>query len=397
MIRKIAFLFVLGLIFSVPWQNVIVIEALGTISRLLGFAAIGVAILVILIYRRIQEPSLLILVMLIFVIWSFATYFWSVRPAATIGRVVTLVQLVSMVWLLWEFCNNYQDFVKILQTYVFGCMVAVVDMLVTFSTNTGSSFRIAATGFNPNWLAITLATGIPIAWYLVYSDTSKYLRWINLISIPLIVFAIILTASRGGFVAMLVGLAVIPLTLFYLERRIQRVVIISGIVIIMTLIFYLPQIYPRIEQNIDRLMGTQTAITEGSLNYREVIWRAGWQVFKQHPITGVGARGFSETVSGHLVSGRNFAAHNAYLSVLVDTGIIGLILFLSMLTFAIAHNLSLSAPDRSVFIILVLTITVGMIPANMEANKTIWCILGILSAYRGFVIRNGKILLVQKE
>jgi O-antigen ligase len=395
--KKTSLLFTLILIFSVPWQNIITFEPMGTFSRLLGFIAIGVAFTTILVNRRLHEPSLVLILMLLFVVWSFLSYLWSINPPATLGRVITLVQLLAMAWLIWEYCDTNKTHLTMIQAYILGCLVSITDMYMTFFTGSSGEYRIVATGFNPNWLAITLATSIPLAWYLMYSLDNKILRWFNLAYIPICIFAIILTASRGGFVSMLVGISVIPLTIFYIEKRIRTVVILSGTLFLAVIALNLQDLYPKIERNVERLGGTQTAILEGRLNYREIIWQAGWQVFKQNPVLGVGARGFRESVVENVVISRQVAPHNAYLSILVDTGIIGFLLFIAIMYLALAPNLSIPPPDRLVWIALLATIAIGMIPANIEANKTTWCILAILSANRSFVLRKSKIILIKQK
>src|SRR5690349_23290614 len=101
--RKAAFFFLWILLFVVPWENAIVIDGFGTISRAVGIPAFGMALLAILERRTLRMLVPQQIIMLVFLIWGGFTCFWTVSPAATITSIYTFVQLFMLVWLLWEF------------------------------------------------------------------------------------------------------------------------------------------------------------------------------------------------------------------------------------------------------------------------------------------------------
>lgn len=72
--------------------------------------------------------------------------------------------------------------------------------------------RYTGIGGNPNDIAAIMALALPMAWHLSLLQRSGWLRWLNLSYLPVAVLGVVLTASRGGAVIAVVGLAVIPLT-----------------------------------------------------------------------------------------------------------------------------------------------------------------------------------------
>jgi O-antigen ligase len=392
-IKRLAFYLLLFLVFTIPWQNVVILPMLGTISRLAGFLVVGVAILYILASGRLNEPSLFLIIMTLFVGWSLLSYFWSINPGATIGRFVTNVQLLAMAWLIWELCRSESDRIALIKAYILGAYVSIGDMVITYLQGTATNFRIAAANFDPNDLATTLAIGIPLAYYLINKEKNKLLYIVSLLYIPFALFGIVLTASRGGLVVAMIALTVIPLTFFKINNYNKRVIIIFFVLCIIFIMLWLPDNYQNIESNIERITETPQRIQEGDLSYRNVIWKAGWNAFKESPIIGVGSRGFRHSVEKYLYTRK--APHNAYLSVLVDTGVIGFLLFMIAFVIAIAPNIKLSYFDKITHLILFATLVIALVPLSWEANKNTWFLLSLFTLQYTFIIRNNSFYIVK--
>jgi O-antigen ligase len=393
--QRIAYYFLILLIFTIPWQAIIIIPGLGTITRLIGIAAIGIGILIIIIDKKVTELPLPVLLMIIFIIWNIITYFWSIHPARTIGRVITYVQLFAMVWLVWNLCKNTKDIYVLMQTYLLGSYIAIIDMLITYYTGRSESFRITATGFDHNAVAISLAIGIPMSWYLLFKWKNKILYLLNFLYIPLSLFCVILTASRSGFITTIVACSIIPLSLFYVKSTHKYLVAVSLLIMVFIIPMFLTDHFSNLERNIMRLGETGDMIEGGALSYREVIWSAGFKVFSENTIIGVGAGGFSKAVEDILIVQRG--AHNAYLSVLVDTGIIGLVVFISIIIIGLMPNLTIEKFDRLFYLILCVTLLVALIPLNWESHKVPWLVMILLTSHTTYVLRSKKIIQIYRH
>jgi O-antigen ligase len=392
--NKITFYFLWILVFTIPWQGFVVFPMFGTISRLVGFSAIVFACLYVLLNKRIGEPSLLLITMVLFIAWSLLTYFWSINPASTMGRTITQVQLLAMAWMIWELCKTQETKLSIIQAFILGTYIPMYDMIITYVQLITPGSRVTATGWDENYLAATLAIGIPLSIYLLIYQRNKILYWLNLFYLPLALFCIILTASRGGMLVALFSLMVFPLIFFSINHEL-RIKLVSFIILlaIMTLL-WLPGNYDKIAMNVDRIAETPERIRTGDLALRQHIWKAGWEVFKDNPIVGVGSAGFSHAMVEYFYERRG--AHNSYLSVLVDSGIIGIILFLSMFVIAILPNFDLPPPDKWIYIILLISLIIALIPITWETNKTTWFLLSILTLENSYVVRRGKINIISR-
>lgn len=94
----------------------------------------------------------------------------------------------------------------------------------------------------------------------------------------------------------------------------------------------------RIERSLLVFRGTPQAIDDASAG-RLSIWHAAFEMIRAHPLTGVGARGFRHDYAKHAAPGDRFVdartgigashAHQIVLEVLSETGIAGLLLWIS--------------------------------------------------------------------
>ena len=368
---------------------------LGSISRIFGLMLIAVALLYILLKKNIKEPSLLVVLFGVFVIWGILSFFWGANPSRSISRFITNLQLLAMIWLIWELCDSKEDFLRLMQAFVLGLFVSIYDMLSVYLSFDYGYDRITAGEFNANQIAIYLALGIPFAWYMLLQNRRTIFYWFNAVYLPLAAFCLILTGSRTGMIVGLVGLSIIPFTFFRLNVTGKKTILalFAGILIFMT--FNYQQIMPNIEHNIERLIETQQQIEGGHISGRGSIWRAGVRVFTENPIMGVGSGSFGISIIEY--HGRHMSAHNTYLAVLVEGGMIGFIIFLFVLLVVFIPVLYIDPLDRIFYAILFATILIAMLPLHLEADKVLWTVLAFFQANAFIIIKNGGFRVVHRQ
>ena len=200
--QKIAFFFILLFIFTIPWENMIVFSELGTISRMAGILMFIVALLAFLLKNKIRSTPHFYVLFSLFTAWGMISYFWSIDQDLSLFRIISNLQLLAFLFILWIFVISTKHIQYIFQAYVFGCWVSIISTLLAFQSGQETVYlRYAAKGFDPNELSIILAMGVSIAWYLATIQKNILFKWINRIFVPLAVIAILLTGSRTGLMA----------------------------------------------------------------------------------------------------------------------------------------------------------------------------------------------------
>ena len=384
--RKAAFFFVWLLVFVIPWENGVVIHGFGTITRVVGIAAFGMALLAILESGILRTLAVQHIVMLMFFIWASLTYFWSFDPSATAVSIYTFIQMFVMVWLVWEFAQTPREQLFLLRAYMAGSLVSSVGALVGFFRNTGlNNGRYTGLGFNPGDLAFILALAIPVSLYLAVHERRNLLVWVAGTATVAAFCAIILTASRGSLIACIPTLVITPF-LFPKLRWGRNLMILTVLALAgIGAWLFMP------ESSWSRLSTIGSEISSGTLNERTMIWQIGWQIFGQAPFQGVGSEAFAGTAEHSLglasnsntdmgVANARLAAHNTFFSILLEEGVIGFALFFALLITLVLSAWQLPHLERTFWLCILATWAVGALDLTWEDRKPTWFIFALLIA-----------------
>lgn len=377
-------------VFSLPWQDIVKLPGgnVLSVSRIVGLILIAGGIVATLNRGvvRLRMPAVTILLSVLFALWAIASNLWNVwNPLLGMVTSLTYLQLAVMSIFVWQLCRTKSDHMILLQAFVLGAGVVAGRLVYDFLTNPfvansqQSIERYTGLGGNPNGTAAIMALSLPLAWFLANFWARGLLRWLNFIYLPAGILGIILTASRGGFVTALVGLLIIPLTLRYLGRG-SRFGVAVFIVLAGSLLYSLVP-----PGNFERLSQTSSEITEGNVSNRSQIWAAGLRLYPESPIVGTGTGSFATAVLPIL--GYSMPAHNAWLLVLVEMGIIGFVLYVSNFIIVLIPLVRLPGADKMLYICLWLALVVSMLPSNVEDAQHVWALLTIMATRRAYVLR----------
>lgn len=383
--RNLPFIILAVFIFTIPWQDIVYLPGNLTVSRLVGLALIVAGLGSFLKGRfvKIRRPSLMLFLTVLFVLWTALSGLWSVSLNGALAS-LTYIQLAIMVWLIWDLCRTKEQHLILLQAFVFGAYILAGSTVYGYLTNPfvpnsmQNMERYTGIGGNANGIAAIMALGLSLAWYLSLVQRSSLLRWVNLLYLPTAVLGIILTASRGGAVLAVIGLAVIPLTYGYLNRLRKVVLAVAIAVMTVTVINLVPS------ANVTRLAETSSEITEGNVSNRSQIWAAGLEAYSEKPFFGVGVGGFVRATTPIL--GYSDVAHNAYILVLTEMGVIGILLFLSILIVTLLPLLRLPALERTIYGFLWLALVVSLMPSNDEDAQHVWALLAMMTTRNAYVL-----------
>ena len=150
---------------------------------------------------------------------------------------------------------------------------------------------------------------------------------ISLLYLVLAPLGVLLTATRGAFLAELVAALIVPLSLA--KQSFSSFLRVSAVLAVMigTVALAAP---PAVW---DRLGTIPNEVAGGSMSTRREIWTAGLRVFPERPVLGSGAGAYGAAIDTR----REFrlkadtVAHNMLIGLLVEQGVVGLALFLALL------------------------------------------------------------------
>lgn len=367
--RKLTFFLSLVMIFIIPWEDSISITSVGSLTRMIGLLVAGLWFFTILVEGHFRKFHLFHAFVLIFFLWNIASYIWSIDTDRTIVRIKTYLQLFLLLLIFWEVFKKPSDLLAGIQVYVFGGFVCIASLFINYFNGTVAEsyeVRYSASGVNAVDLALLLLLGIPIAWHLFIiagQNKNHLLQFINISYIPLAVFSILLTGSRTSLFAILPALIFI-----FWPKHLNIGRILLTLILIIFLLILFQAILPT--EIIERFASTSTSISSSDIGGRVTLWKRAISLFLDHPILGSGS-GTSPLIIGSV-------AHQTFLSILSETGLIGFITFISILAIVINQAIKLPKGYSGLWLSVLFVWTIGVLSLSWDVTKATWLILSFV-------------------
>ncbi|HKV42056.1 MAG TPA: O-antigen ligase family protein [Blastocatellia bacterium] len=277
--------------------------------------------------RLRHVPQLgLILTMFTFAALTVPLAFW---PAESWAYLTTFyLKNVVFVYLLVQAAKTDRDSRLIIGALIAGAAALVLAMLanfgplVTYKTEPGR-MAIGDT-YDPNDLALLFVVILPFAFFMVKSS-KPVVRVLLILSIAILLIGIVLSESRGGFLALI---AVALMIFLRASKQAKKYILLT--VLLSVGLFRVaapPSFWARID-TIYRIDGDYNLSDAGG---RISIWKIGIKMFARSPITGIGIGCFQDGHAALSESHLAKAAHNSFLQAATELGVPGLGLFIAIL------------------------------------------------------------------
>jgi hypothetical protein len=165
--------------------------------------------------------------------------------------------------------------------------------------------RLRGTGIynDPNDLCVILDVGILLCLHKLMERKGRAGRALWLVPLLLFAYAVVLTRSRGGLMALLAGLSV----LFWARYGWRKAIVLAGVTLPLLLL---------------AAGGRQASLSTGESTSQERIqlWGEALQAFRESPLFGIGTGMFQERAG--------LVAHNSFVHCFTELGLLGGTLFL---------------------------------------------------------------------
>ena len=279
----------------------------------------------------------LLLLFFVSIFWAYsreqATTIW----IAYLGRSIIILYVYSYLLITKNFFYASKVFI---------IAVALVNLhfLVAFGISGMLAARAETIDLGQGWNANALGMQSVVACFLVLNVLSlkKNNDLYKFTILPFLVFFILLTGSKTCFFLLFGSI----LMFFFMKSKRKMftlVVIFSLIAILSYLVFNVPFLYEVIGERLEIMIDGFTTFdvvtkttSEGSAsdNIRLLMLFEGWQWFLEKPVLGYGVGNFQE-MFGEINNGKELYAHNNYIELLVDTGLVGAMLYYWLYIFII--------------------------------------------------------------
>ncbi|MCP4423929.1 MAG: hypothetical protein GY803_05520 [Chloroflexi bacterium] len=232
------------------------------------------------------------------------------------------------------------------------------------------AFRIGGPMGSPNAFAQIMIPIIALAFHRMMVEEKWVLKGIAAYAFIIAVLTVVFTFSRNGFATM-----VVVIVISLIRRPPKPAVMVILLLLTFPLANLMPESYlDRVSTLTDLIPGVgdqNAAVQEVSFRGRISENLAGWMMFRDHPIMGVGLANYPEYYQQYSrqlgVDDRSVqrGAHNLYLQIAAEQGLVGLFTF-GVLVFAAFYRMRqakqiFSRRGEDEFVDLAAALTVGFL------------------------------------
>jgi O-antigen ligase len=329
---------------------------------------------------------------------ALASVAWSVNVGASgqaLGSLaICLVYMAAFAVLV----RDPADLRRVLWAVVISAMVLALFWLVEYASGAD---RTANPAGDPNFVAAFLVMSLPLILVMASAARSGLGRAALLATVAIVAASVISTLSRTGLAALILALLltmVLPVRTLQSSPT-QKVAFLLSAMIGLALI--VPTAGPALLQRF------RESNYQGAIGGRGDLWRAAWQGYREHPLTGLGYGGFkgtsftllASTPGVYLRSHVRFVdtgeyVHDAYLGTLAELGPVGLLFFLGIYG-AVARSLRRTAREarrvgqpfiravcNALFIGLI-SFALSSLLLSSETSRPFWMLVGLGLALPG--------------
>lgn len=329
-----------------------------------------------LLKDRVGKPNPGEIGLVLFAIWAMLSYFWSLKPELTAAIIeYVYVAAVAMFIVTKRISANVKFWRFLGYAYILGCVVASILVINNAATFAAQGERVGVGELNPNYIAYSLVTSIPVS--LALLTTKRHRLWFKSALVggmAMTMFATMITGSRGALLAALLCILsffVVRATRNFLKSMLW--IALSGIGL--TVFWeYLPgEIRERLDVFAMIFSGDASSV---DLSGRADIWPLAMQYFEDNLLAGIGAGAFKG------VNPFGIEGHNVFPTVATETGIIGLLIY-ALTIFYIFFELIFQSKTREIrnagIAMLAVWVPIAM-TGVWEGSVVAWLVFGWLLA-----------------
>jgi O-antigen ligase len=332
--------------------------------------------------------------------WAALSIAWAEETGETITAITRFGLNLAVFPIAYVALRRPRDVRVLLTILVVGALAsATLGLVMEGGPAAAESERLEGAGINSNIVGQLLVVGFVLACGLAAAASTAAGRMLAVTGAALCAAGVVLSLSRGALVGMLAALLVGVLVA---GRGRRLVVATAGLLALAAIVAYFAAWAP------GSATARVTTVTSGT--GRTDIWRVGWRMVEAHPVRGVGAGNFAGSTIHYLLKpgaiersdfivDRPKVAHNIYLQVLAELGVVGLGLFLAILAAALASMLRAArlfarAGDRPMDVLsrCVLVAAAAILVSDFFSSalhsKQLWLLLALGPALLGLATRS---------
>jgi O-antigen ligase len=334
-----------------------------------------------------ERPGLTYLLVL-FLGWTAASVIWSPVQGDAVTSVTRYALNAVLIPIVYTALRDRRDATRLLAVVVAGAAVAAVSGIVSAPGAAENATRATGTVGDANELAAALVIGMAVSGaFAVNRHVASPWRLLSLLAAGLCLLGILLSLSRGG----LLGLAAAVVVAIFVAGRWRPQVMAGATAVVVLAVGYFALFAS--------LPAKERVTNVGGGTGRVDLWTVGWRMVQDHPVRGVGTGQFQTSSvhyllqpgaiqRGDFILSQPKVAHNTYLNILSELGVVGAALFGAVLLFSLgcllltARELRADGDERLEILVRGLLAGVGgylvtLLFISENYSKLLWVVLAL--------------------
>jgi len=319
-----------------------------SISRLLAPVALLFITFEWLRARAALRPAMPLAFVAAYSTWALASLLWTVSPSDTVTLLASLCIALIYMASFAMLTNSAATLRRVLYVLAGASLIvgaislASVAGITSFSQDLQAGRAQGGVG-DPNFFANVQLVAFPLVLALAAETKREWVR-LGLYGVALIAVASILsTLSRGGLIALVVVLAIVP---FLRSRSLlgtprHKAVVLIFLAAGLVALFSRPTFRAEVTARATSIFVSSSGdSSSNSGSGRTEIWKAARHAIDDHPLLGVGYGAFPTVSTEYLLNtpgidpvaftARPIEAHSTAIGTTAEIGVIGLALFVAM-------------------------------------------------------------------
>ncbi len=297
----------------------------------------------------------------LFSLFGFLSIFWASSSYNVLITVRSVLQVTMTGFAVLLYVDSDDKCYKILDFISVGSVILILRLLIAVPSFAWGTERVGNyIGYGNNSAALVLAYAAICTFYLFLRNHQKK----NIFFTVLFVAFSLLCGSKKALIISILGVGCLMIAnsknAFQMVKKVLVVVAISSLLFYM--VMNIKSLYNVLGNRIEQMLLALSGKTGGDMSTldRMLFAKNAAQVFFQHPIIGVGLDNY------RFNNYMNYYAHNNYLEIAADLGMIGFILYYWFPFHLLFESLKKIKNKQMLIVIILLAVILIMDVANVS-------------------------------
>lgn len=323
-----------------------------------------------------------------FALYVIVSLVWAVFKDTSSGVFEVIIRNVPYIICLDLYCNSKKNTDRMINIMLMAIIIFALRLVMITPVSTWGTLKVGnAIGQQRNFIGQVGALAAVMGFVLLLNDRKK----MYLVPVVLGYFIAVISGSRKAFVMFPIGVVLYLLTQKSAKKKIRYLLLLTLAGLVFLFVYSSSSF-------MQEIFGTRMlalfdeSIVDKSISDREYLSAIALQLFKQKPVLGWGC----DNVRSYLISigfKLEVYAHNNYLELLADYGILGFVLYYSFYIKAIYQAIKNGLDDKYdklIFVVLLVCMVMEYGSVNYQRNTYLY-IMTILVSSKKWNKREGRL------